>query len=733
MNARRAAVPDTPADDSWTITREGFDPGRIGHRETLFTIGNGNLSLRGTFEEGHPRETAASFMHRVWDDMPGHATELANLPRWWGLDLWVADQRVRPEEASRGRRVLDLRTGLLRREYVWPVGSGAELHVVHERFTSLVEPYGAMLRTRLELTHGEADVRIRASASMHVENTGLLHWRLVGQSVDTDGIALVAVTRATGIPVAVVVRPQTSAVAEVTPGDADGQPCLDYRLRMRAGQPVEFVRSVGVVPAIDTTVPLNVAREVADRLDAQGWEGALALSSRAWAQVWTECDVEIDGDPEAQLAVRYNLFQLISAAPRFTEDASIGAKTLSGFGYRHHVFWDTESFMLPVFTFTQPDIARNMLTYRYRRLAGARTKAAEGGWAGAQYPWESAGTGVEVTPAWIEDLTDPRKRMRVWSADLEVHITADIAFAVMQYWEATGDHQFLSEQGAELILEGARFWASRVVRDPDGSFHLRDVVGPDEYHEHVDDNAYTNLMAAWHLRTAGLVLGWLERTVPMRAAHLTARLGLADDERDRWTEIASGLARPRVVNGVMEQFAGYFDLADVDYARLRNPSRTLSMQVLHGAEGVQLTRTVKQPDVLMLAFQIPELFTAESLADNHHYYDLRTDHEHGSSLGPGVSAAIAARVGDVGVAYAHFLRAARADLRDVRGDASDGIHGASAGALWQAVVFGFAGLRLTRDGWTVDPHLPEDWTRLKFTFRHRGSRQVVELTHDQRT
>lgn len=729
MKANRATVP-APEDDAWTITRDGFDPGRIGHRETIFTIGNGNLSLRGTLEEGHPQETAASFMHRVWDDMPGRATELANLPRWWGLDLWIADQRVRPEDASESRRTLDLRTGVLRREYDYPIGPGIQLRVLHERFTSLVEPYGAMLRTRLELSSGEADVRIRASASLHVENTGLLHWRLVGQSVGEDGIALVAVTRATGIPVAVVVRPQLSVPAELTPGDADGQPSLDYRLRLRAGTPVEIVRSVGIVPAIDTTVPLNLAREVAGRLDAQGWVGALAASSRAWAQVWSECDVEIDGDPEAQRAVRYSLFQLISAAPRFTEDASIGAKTLSGYGYRHHVLWDTESFMLPVFSFTQPDIARNMLAYRCRRLEEARAKAREGGYAGAQFPWESAGTGAEVTPAWIEDPFDPRERVRVWSGDLEIHVTADIAFAVMQYWEATGDDAFLREQGAELIIEGARFWASRVAQDADGSFHLRDVVGPDEYHEHVDDDAYTNAMAAWHLRTAGHVLTWLERTGPVNTDHLTSRLGLVEGERARWAEVAAGLLPLPAVNGVVEEFTGYFELDDVDYVRLRNPARALSMQVLLGADGVQLTRTVKQPDVLMLAFQLPELFPAEALADNYHYYDPRTDHEHGSGHGPGVSAVVAARTGDLGGAYAHFLRAAHADLQDVRGNASDGIHGASAGGLWQAVVFGFAGLRLTKDGWTVDPHLPEGWTRLKFTFRYRGARQVVELANE---
>ncbi|MGC3994916.1 MAG: hypothetical protein QM779_12510 [Propionicimonas sp.] len=714
----------------WVVGTNGFDPGRMGHRETVFTIGNGNLSLRGTLEEGHPQENPGSFMHRVWDDMDVHATELANLPRWWGLDLWLDDRRVRHEDATGGWRTLDLRTGLLSRAFDWPVAPGVDLLVRHERFISLVEPYGAMLRTTVELSAGVADLRLRVSASAHVENTGRLHWRVVGQSAGEDGLTLVTVTRATGVPLGVVVRPRLSAPAELTAGDADGQPALDYRLTLRAGEQVEIVRSVGIVPALDTELPLNAARDVADRLDALGWPAALAASGEAWSQVWADCDVEIDGDPEAQLSVRYNLFQLNAAAPRFTEDASIGAKTLSGYGYRHHVFWDTESFMLPVFTFTQPDVARNMLAYRCRRLAGARAKAAAAGRSGAQFPWESAGSGAEVTPPWIESVAAGGARMRVWSGDLEVHITADIALAIVQYWTVTGDDAFVREQGAEVVLDGARFWASLARPDADGTYHLRDVVGPDEYHEHVDDNAYTNLLAAWHLRTAEAVLAWLERTAPGQAARLATELAIGPAEREQWARVADHLAAPRVRDGVLEQFAGYFDLDDVDYAKLRSPSRQLSMQVLHGPEGVQRTRTVKQPDVLMLAFQLPNLFDGESLSANYHYYDPRTDHEQGSSLGPAVSSVIATRAGDPAAAYAHFLRAARADLDDVRGNASDGIHGASAGGLWQAVVLGFAGLRVTEDGWTVEPRLPDTWRRLRFAFRHRGVRQVVELLND---
>ncbi len=724
----RSPVPGPAADEGWLLRADGLDPNRLGHRETLFTIGNGSFSLRGTFEEGHPQEVAGSFMHRVWDDTPVHGTELACLPRWWGLDLWLDNQRVRQESTLRARQVLDLRNGLLTREFDWPVAPGIDLRVRHERFLSLVEPYGAMLRTTVELSRGEADLRVRVGASVHVENTGVLHWRLVGQSAGEDGIALVAVTRATGIPLAVVVRTGVSASASFAAGDVDGAPSADYRVLLRAGQPVQIVRSVGVVPGLESGLPMAVAREVSDRLDALGWDRALAASTQAWAQVWADCDVEIDGDPEAQLALRYNLFQLISAAPRYTEDASIGAKALSGYGYRHHVFWDTESFMLPFFSFTQPDVARNLLAYRFHRLPGARAKAAAGGFTGAQFPWESAGSGAEVTPAWLEDPTDPGQRVRIWTGDLELHVTADIARAVLQYWQVSGDDEFLRDQGAELVLEGARFWASRAEPDGEGLFHFRDVIGPDEYHEHVDDNAYTNQLAAWHLGAAERVLAWLERTVPTRAARLAASMGLEDGERARWAQIASGIAQARSENGVIEQFSGYFDLQDVEYARLRNPARQASMQDLYGIKGVQLTRTIKQPDVLMLAFQLPHLFDEAHLRANYHYYDARTDHEFGSSLGPAVSAIIAARAGDPAAAYGHFLRAARADLQDVRGNAADGIHGASAGGLWQAVVFGFAGLTLSGNTWQVRPALPESWSRLRFTFRHRGSRQVVELT-----
>ena len=206
----------------------------------------------------------------------------------------------------------------------------------------------------------------------------------------------------------------------------------------------------------------------------------------------------IEGDIEAQLAMRFNIFHLVIAAPRWTDRASIGAKTLSGFGYRHHVFWDTEIFMLPLFAHAQPGLAANMLQYRFHNLPGARRKAAGNGYAGAQFPWESAADGVEVTPTWVPHFADPTRLIRIWTGDIEIHITADVAYAVMQFWQITGDDSWMRDYGAEMVLDGASFFASAAQLEEDGKYHYRNVIGPDEYHDRIDDNAFTNAMARWH-------------------------------------------------------------------------------------------------------------------------------------------------------------------------------------------------------------------------------------------
>ena len=213
------------------------------------------------------------------------------------------------------------------------------------------------------------------------------------------------------------------------------------------------------------------------------WDSALEARNQAWAEEWNRTDVIIEGDEEAQISIRFNLFQMLIAAPRNDDRVNIGAKTLSGFGYSGHAFWDTEIFMLPLFTYTAPHIARNLLNYRYRNLPAARRKAQTNGFEGAQFPWESADTGDEVTPTWVPHFADPTKLVRIWTGDIDIHISADIAHAAYQYWQATDDEAWFIEKGVELILDTAKFWGSRAEWNADANrYKYNDVIGPDEYH-----------------------------------------------------------------------------------------------------------------------------------------------------------------------------------------------------------------------------------------------------------
>jgi kojibiose phosphorylase len=447
-----------------------------------------------------------------------------------------------------------------------------------------------------------------------------------------------------------------------------------------------------------------------------------------WLEMWRETDVVIDGDDEAQLAIRFSLFQLQVAAPRHDDRVSIGAKTLSGLGYRGHVFWDTEIFALPFFIFTQPAIARNMLMYRYHTLPGARRKAAGNGFSGAQYAWESAATGDEVTPTWVPDFTG-KGLVRIWTGDIEIHITADVAYAIIQYWRVTGDDDFMRDYGAEMILDTARFWGDRAELEEDAygrRYALRDVIGPDEYHDHVDNNIFTNRMAQWHLETAMRLLRWLEETYPEKAAELKERLDLNPARLGQWQDVAANLIlHYDRTTGLMEQFDNFFQLKEVNWPAYAD--RTLSMQVILGIEGANEHQVLKQADAILLLCLLREEYDERTWQANWDYYNPRTDHSYGSSLSPAMHAWAAAEMDRPEEAYNHFMLAARADLKDIRGNAGDGIHAASAGGLWQAAVFGFAGLRLTANGFKVEPLLPGNWRRLAFPIRYHGQRYYVNI------
>src|SRR5277367_4555718 len=300
------------------------------------------------------------------------------------------------------------------------------------------------------------------------------------------------------------------------------------------------------------------------------------------------------------------------------ERVSIGARALTGDDYRGHVFWDTEIFLLPFYFLTWPDATRALLMYRFRTLDGALAKAAGMGWRGALYAWESADTGAETTP---EHVIGPDRRViDILCGKQEQHISADVAYAVWQYWLATEDEAFVLDAGAEILLETGRFWSSRARLEVDGHGHIRGVIGPDEYHEHIDDNAFTNVMARWNIRRALEAAALLRQRWPERWALLAGRLGVDDSELEQWSRVAERMATGLdPVTGLFEQFASYFTLEDVDLAGYAG--RSVPMDVVLGRERTQKSQVIKQADVVALLMLLPQEFVGETKSANFRYYE----------------------------------------------------------------------------------------------------------------
>jgi beta-phosphoglucomutase len=741
---------NNPIYSDWVLIERGFDPNQLHARETVFTIGNGYLGTRGSFEEGYPRSMPVTLIHGVYDAVPVMYTELVNCPDWLPLTITLngepASRRVEQFRLDRGEilsyeRRLDLRYGLLRRSIRWRSPSGKTLDIQFERFASLADPHILAVRCLITPIDWEGAIAVHASINGYPENQGFNHWELLAQeqtetaspddSAAEPAIWLSARTRQSQIELgmaASLLLPGTEASIEFE--SAPGYPTLTASYQAGRGQTVLVEKIVTVYTSREVENPQSAARSKLTTLPSYPacWE----QHKQAWEAAWHRSDVIIEGDTQAQLAVRYSVFQLLIAAPWWDRRVSIPAKTLSGFGYRGHIFWDTEIFMLPLFIFTQPELARHLLSYRYHTLEGARRKARSYGYKGAMFAWESADTGDEVTPRWALPSDPYASDIRIWCRDREIHISADIAYGICQYWQATNDDSWIRDYGAEIILDTAVFWMSRVEWNSHFErYELREVIGADEYHEHVSNNAFTNRMAQWHLEKAIAIHKWLQQNFPEQAAALEKKLELTPERLQRWQDIAAHLWIPyRSDTGFIEQYEGFCNLENINLQDYE--PRTQSMQTILGIDGANKRQVLKQPDVLMLLYLMRQLqefpYNLENLRTNWDYYAPRTDITYGSSLGPAIHAILAAELGDSKTAYRHFLQAALVDLENTRRNAAEGIHGACAGGVWQAVVFGFAGIQIQDNQPVATPHLPPHWTRLAFKLHWRGTWYPFEFT-----
>ncbi|MHB8807747.1 MAG: beta-phosphoglucomutase [Anaerolineaceae bacterium] len=721
--------------DNWIISEDNFDSTILSSKETVFTIGNGYLGTRGTFEEGFSGETSATLLHGVFDDVPIGFSELANTPNWLDLRIYINGHVFRLDEGKilSYKRELNLRTATLYRDVTWLSPSGNTLRFEFERFASLANEHLLALRCRITSVDYSGELEIRASLAGHVENSGWTHWNWQEQGKTEDNVTYLCLqTRKTDISLceAFDLKLIGEEPLQESFWDSLGGPEKVLKMEIRVGQSVHVEKLVSVFTSRDTTDPKTCAIETLRSIQSKGYEGLWAEQYSVWEDEWKVSNIVIEGDDIADRAMRYSLFQLLIAAPRHDDRVSIAAKSLSGFGYRGHTFWDTEIFILPFFTFTNPEIAENLLRYRYHTLDGARKKAKEKGYAGACYAWESAATGEETTPRWA--LLPNGGLVHIWCGDIELHITVDVVFAIYQYWQMTGDDEFMLNYGAEIILDTARFWGKRVEWNKKlNCYEINDVIGPDENHDHVNNNAYTNNMVRWNLTKALEIFEWLQKTDPEKANSLAKKLDLQPECLADWQKIIKKIYTGfDEKTGLFEQFTGYYNLEPLDLSSLE--PRIRSIQSMLGIEGAQKVQVIKQPDVLMLLYLLDHDYDEKILKANWDYYAHRTDLTYGSSLGPAIQAIMATRVGDIEQAYRLFMLAAGSDLEDMRGNAAEGIHAATHGGLWQACVFGFGGLKFTPDGPVASPHLPAGWKRLQFSIQYRGERYEFDLHADSK-
>jgi trehalose/maltose hydrolase-like predicted phosphorylase len=644
--ARREAgdLPEPADDPEWTVAIEGVDSAGEGVNETLLAIGDGRIGTRGTLVTGSTGRPPVVAAGLYAGDGPTEA--LAPCAQWNVLDAGPL---------SGCRRTLDLRTGTLRHELR---RGEAEADVL--LWSSLARPGTAALRAR-----GDGSL-LRSRAPLRAPE-GARERRL-------DGVQLV----------------ETQAGAATVVAAASER-----------GVHASLDRLASYGPSY------NAALEALETASEAGLERLYAEHRQAWGARWAGADVRVVGDPELTRALRFSLFGLMASVGDDGE-AAVGARGLSGPGYRGHVFWDSDVYVLPFLAATHPPAARAMIAYRLNRLAAARAAARAARRDGVRFPWESTLSGFDVTPPAMSDGAGGVLPIRTGTH--EEHVTADIAWAVDHYLRWTGDGEIADAAGA-LFAETARYWASRIRFDRGGSAHIYGVIGPDEYHEPVDDSAFTNVMVRWNLR---------------RAAEVCAggRHGVRPGERESWLTLADALVDGLdPATGIYEEFAGWNRLEPLE-APLE--PRPFPAERMLGFDAVRRTQIVKQADVVLLHHLVPEEVDPSTLAPNLDYYEPITSH--GSSLSPAIHASLLARLGRFELALRYLRVSAAFDLDNRNKTTAEGLHVATMGGVWQAIVFGFAGCRPGEDALVVDPRIPPDWEALELQLRFRGVPLSLRLT-----
>jgi alpha,alpha-trehalose phosphorylase len=739
-----------PADE-WRLVETQYSRNWMGNAETVFSLSNGFLGIRGTFEEGRPAIEPGTFVngfHETWPIV--HAEEafgfartgqtIVNAPDATLLKLYVDDEPLFLPTArlTDYERALDLRDGVLRRSFTWSTPGGKQVRITSSRLISFEHRHLGAISYEVEV---DSDAPIVVSSqllnrqdarAMDEPSNGpngdprrarsFGHRVLNAREHIEDGHRLVTGYRTTnsrmtlGVGIDHLIETDNPWYADATWSQDLSK--VVFTVEARAGVPIHITKFMTyhtsrTVPSVEL---VDRATRTLDRAIRTGYQ-ALESSQRAQLDdAWHRADVEVDGPPRVQQAVRWNLFQLLQASAR-AETSGIPAKGLTGQAYEGHYFWDTEVYVTPFLTYTEPRITRNLLRFRHSMLDQARERAKELSERGALFPWRTV-NGEEASSYYA-------------AGTAQYHINADIAYAIKRYVDVRADRGLLSEVGAEILVETARMWSGLGFFGPRSeSFHIHGVTGPDEYTTVVNDNAFTNLMARTNLRYAAEVALWMREEEPEAYRHLVHQTGLEQDEILQWQRAADAMYVPYDADlGVHPQDANFLEKEVWDFDA--TPREHYPLLLNYHPLVIYRHQVIKQADVVLAMVLLGDQFSLEQKRRNFDYYDPLTTGD--SSLSACVQSILAAEIGYEQKALEYFQYALLMDLADVAGNVVDGVHIASTGGVWMALVYGFAGLRDFDGRLRFDPRLPRAWDRLAFRLRFQQRQLRVELTHDEET
>ena len=715
--------------EPWALRESSLDLGVLAQSESVFALANGHIGLRGNLDEGEPNGIPGTYLNAFWEARPLPYAEagygypeagqtLVNMTNGKIIRLLVNDSPfdIRYGELQSHERLLDFRTGILRREAVWRSPMGIAVRVISHRLVSFAQR--AIAAVLYEVEPLEGTVRVAVQSELVANEPGAMASSDPRSAAAPEAQlrpeeAVSSDTRAVLVHSTRLSRLRAAAAMDHVidgPGDTHFGPAetwedlgrLTVTSTVGAGERLRITKFLAYGWSARRSVPAIRDQVGAALAEAHlgGWD-RLAEAQRSYLDdFWAGADVELDGDAELQQAVRFSLFHSLQAGAR-VQGRAIAAKGLTGSGYDGHCFWDTESFVLPLLTYTAPQTCAGILRWRQATLEPARERATQLGLHGAVFPWRTI-SGAECSAYWP-------------AGTAAFHIAADIAAAVARYQAASGDVDFERDTGIELLVETARMWRSLGHHDPSGTFRIDGVTGPDEYSAIADNNVYTNLMAQQNLQIAANVVA--------RHPDRAEELGVDDVEAASWRDAAAAMLvvyDPKL--GIHPQAEGFTDHNEWDFEHTDPDHYPLMLHFPYF--DLYRKQVLKQADLVMAMFNRGDAFSDEEKARNFAYYERLTVRD--SSLSACVQAVIAAEVGHLELAYDYFGEAALLDLSDIAHNTRDGLHIASLAGAWIAAVAGFGGMRDHCGVLSFAPRLPERLSRLSFGITFRGKRLRVE-------